>query len=162
MTDFVKVWVWSSYPSRFNHLLTFLTKSFQIFLSKLTLNVWNEFHQLTLTEIHLCMTLTLREGGVREESGLESLFWCQGFYFIFNLILSIHSVIRCGIWVRCSGCIWLADGWVVILSCLSGSIIHELMDERVNELRVGPALPGLTLTYMLRHRSSFSSVQWLD
>lgn len=27
----------------------------------------------------------------------------------------------------------VADGWAVILSCLSGSIIHELMDERVNE-----------------------------
>ena len=27
----------------------------------------------------------------------------------------------------------VADGWVVILSCLSDSIIHELMDERVNE-----------------------------
>lgn len=27
----------------------------------------------------------------------------------------------------------VADGWVVILSCLSGSIIRELMDERVNE-----------------------------
>ena len=43
----------------------------------------------------------------------------------------------------------VADGWVVILSCLSDSIIHELMDERVNELRVGPAQPGLTQTVRL-------------
>ena len=31
------------------------------------------------------------------------------------------------------GWLGVADGWVVILSCLSDSIIHELMDERVNE-----------------------------
>ena len=30
-------------------------------------------------------------------------------------------------------CLGVADGWVVILSCLSDSIIRELMDERVNE-----------------------------
>ena len=59
------------------------------------------------------------------------------------------SPLRYKIAVPCSGCIWLADGWVVILSCLSGSIIHELMDERVNELRVGPAQPGLTQTVRL-------------
>ena len=33
----------------------------------------------------------------------------------------------------------VADGWVVILSCLSDSIIHELMDERVNELKQSQA-----------------------
>ena len=30
------------------------------------------------------------------------------------------------------------------------------MDERVNELRVGPAQAGLTITYMLRHTSAFT------
>ena len=32
----------------------------------------------------------------------------------------------------------VADGGVVILSRLSGSIIHELMDGRVNEPILGP------------------------